>query len=177
MWTMPLLLMLAPSALAWPARPRLRRLGPAEYGGAAGATVGWLVTPKMTREAYPDMKVRTAEAWRKKILARKPIPLSARAPRILSIALACGLAADFASDYAAALPEHGAVGSLAFTRAGALYATTVLQAQQARDRVGSAVSSAGARLPGAIGDEFARRRAQRAPLDALDTQGSELQPQ
>ena len=78
-----------------------------EIGGLVGVGVGFRFTPSKTTEMYPGTAVRTAEAWRRRTLSRQPIPLSCRAPSIIAISLACSVV----TGYAAAVPEHGAVGA------------------------------------------------------------------
>ncbi len=73
---------------------------------ASGLALGWSLTPTMTTPAPGG--VRTAEAWRRKIMSRRPIPLEERAPQILAIALTVTTAVE----YAMALREHGPVGAL-----------------------------------------------------------------
>ena len=98
-----------PSELSAEARPqRLRFPRPLPLAaGLAGARLGWALTPTTF---YPlEGGVRTAEAWRRKLLSKQQIPLIARLPRILTVSLACLSAAE----YLGALPVHGARGSLA----------------------------------------------------------------
>jgi hypothetical protein len=63
-------------------------------GWVAGGAVGLIVVPSRQVEMYPEFRARTAEAWRKRMHARKPIPLPARLPAIFAIAFACSFAAD-----------------------------------------------------------------------------------
>ena len=73
--------------------------------GAAGLMLGWSVTPTKTDPMAGG--VRTAEAWRRKIKARRNIPLLVRSPRILLVSMLCYSAAE----YSLAFPTHGALGS------------------------------------------------------------------
>ena len=84
--------------------------------GIAGLVLGERVTPSMTQELYPGYAVRTAEAWRKKIKQRRPIPLARRAPQIIAVSLAC----SFVTEWGLAVPECGALGALGETSAGRL---------------------------------------------------------
>lgn len=79
----------------------------AATGGVAGLAIGWATTPTQTEPIGGG--VRTAEAWRRKIMSRRPVPLINRAPRICATSLACFTLAE----YALAFPTHGPVDSLA----------------------------------------------------------------
>jgi hypothetical protein len=92
------------------------RLGASDMAGFVGLALGYMITPSKTKALYPNTAVRTAEAWRRRIKSRVPIPLAERAPRILAISLMC----SFAVDYASYLPAHGPVESIRQTRVGRL---------------------------------------------------------
>ena len=79
--------------------------------GAAGIAFGEAITPKITDPLAGG--VGTAEAWRRKIKARRPVPLAERAPPILAYGIACATL----TEYILGFEEHGAVGSLLETRA------------------------------------------------------------
>ncbi|KAL1508142.1 hypothetical protein AB1Y20_007729 [Prymnesium parvum] len=98
-----------------PPREQKRRLCPTfpQAASLAGLWYGERSTPAVTREMYPGFSVRTAEAWRRKIKQRKPIPLARRAPRILATSAAFGLGAE----WLVALPAHGPLGALKHTQA------------------------------------------------------------
>lgn len=63
--------------------------------GAAGLALGWASTPKMT--ARDTGNVATAEAWRRRVMSRRPVPLVDRAPRILTVSLACFTVAEYST--------------------------------------------------------------------------------
>lgn len=73
----------------------------ASAAGTVGLAIGWATTPRMTSPV--EGGVRTAEAWRRKIMSKRPIPITERAPRILAVAVVCFTVAE----YAYALPMHG----------------------------------------------------------------------
>ena len=87
---------------AWSA-PKPRKPTPTEAGALGGFAVGLALAPTKTQALYGDIAVRTAEAWRKRVMSRKKIPVYARVPR----ALAAAAAATFVVDYAIAYPEYG----------------------------------------------------------------------
>ena len=78
-----------------PMAPRSRRRPkflPAA-AGAAGMALGFALTPTKTDPLAGG--VSTAEAWRRKIKARQPVPLVERAPTILLCAIACDTLAEW----------------------------------------------------------------------------------
>jgi hypothetical protein len=80
-----------------PAVVRTFRSPPTFLEGAGwlmGGAAGLVIVPSRQVEMYPQLRARTAEAWRKRMHARKPIPLPARLPAIFAVALACSVAAD-----------------------------------------------------------------------------------
>jgi len=89
---------------------------PAALAGVAGLALGYGVVPKKTRVQFPEFKVRTAEAWRRRLQSQTPIPLVARLPRIVGVAVAV----SFTTEYALALREHGPIDSLDHTTLGQL---------------------------------------------------------
>jgi len=122
---------MAPDSAGPPAAVRTFRSPPNFLEGAgwlAGGAVGLTAVPSRQVEMYPEFRARTAEAWRKRMHARKPIPLPARLPAIFAVAFAC----SFAADSLVCACEHGVSwdGLLATRLGGSTYA------------VGSAVASA-----------------------------------
>ena len=78
--------------------PRRRGLSPraSQIGVTAGLALGWAVVKRQGTEEYTQYRPRTAEAWRKMNKQKRAIiPLSERAPAIIVVALACGLALDY----------------------------------------------------------------------------------
>ena len=118
-------------------------------GWALGGVLGALVVPDRQREAYPEFRARTAEAWRRRMQSRKPIPLPMRAPAIFAIALAC----SFAADCLVSVCEHGATWeTLAATRLGgttySLGTATVGAAARSWERIQQLRGSGRRALPG-----------------------------
>ena len=74
--------------------------------GAVGAAIGWSTAERVTDPL--SGRVSTAEAWRRKVKAKRPVPLLALSPRMLAAALTSYSMAE----YALAFPEHGPVDSL-----------------------------------------------------------------
>lgn len=86
-----------------------RRRCTAGAAGIAGLGLGWVITPMKTDySGGAGQGVRTAEAWRRKIKSRRPIPLAQRSPRILAVSLLC----FSLTEYGLALQTHSPRESL-----------------------------------------------------------------
>ena len=102
----------------WPQSVRLLREEPVPKVRVASAMVSmylaWEITPKWMEDKYSRMAVRTAEAWRRRLMSRRRIPLINRVPTMLAIAFSCTCIVD----YAIALPQYGPSHSVGHTLAG-----------------------------------------------------------
>ena len=107
-------LLVSAAASAVSPRPSIRRKGTAAAATAAGLALGWSITPATT--GIERGGVTTAEAWRRRLMRSRPIPLAERLPSILLVAALCGTAAE----YVQALEEHGPVQALKQPTAAAL---------------------------------------------------------
>ena len=126
---------------AWSA-PKPRKPTPTEAGALGGFAVGLALAPTKTQALYGDIAVRTAEAWRKRVMSRKKIPVYARVPR----ALVAAAAATFVVDYAIAYPDHGARGAVRETTIVRAAERAAAAARARADGVVARVQSLRARL-------------------------------
>ena len=126
---------------AWSA-PKPRKPTPTEAGALGGFAIGLALAPTKTQALYGDIAVRTAEAWRKRVMSRKKIPVYARVPR----ALAAAAAATFVVDYAIAYPEYGARGAVRETTIVRAAERAAAAARARADGVVARVQSLRARL-------------------------------
>uniref|UniRef100_A0A7S4F9K5 Uncharacterized protein n=1 Tax=Chrysotila carterae TaxID=13221 RepID=A0A7S4F9K5_CHRCT len=89
---------------------------PAGVGFCLGVWLGDSIVPRLTEALYKDTAVRTAEAWRQKMLTIQSIPWYVRYPKILAIAIVT----SSLTEYVHALSEHGVLGSVHQTHVGRL---------------------------------------------------------
>ena len=110
--------------------PERRRQFIATSAGAAGLGIGWLATPRLTPQDRG--KVRTAEAWRRKIKGRSRVPLVVRSPQIVGFAVACYTLAECKLAVDAGEPFKT---SVAHTTLGVVLSDSIELASRLKSRV------------------------------------------
>jgi hypothetical protein len=112
--------------------PRGRRFRPPRRPVAAALVTGLaLGNALVPTSIVKSGSVRTAEAWRRRVMATQQLTLAQRAPQILVAAALCGTAAQ----WWLAVEEHGLAGALA-------QPTLVVLCAQAADSVWTAARAA-----------------------------------
>ena len=132
---------------------------PTLFGAATGVVLGLRVVPDKTDAVMGEYKVRTAEAWRKRVKGRTALSFGSRLPAIVGYSILM----SFAAEYATALPVYGPKDSLAHTRLGRFGLSASQRIVRAAEQMQSVIARFEERFDAEEGSEAPLQR----PLQAI----------